>query len=460
MCCHRTALGFVDSLWELLGGLLAGVPTMIIPEQQAQDASLLVQQLGEYGVTRLWVVPSLLSALLDTHRDLERRLPRLQFWVSTGEPLSVELCQRFYRLLPASVLYNLYGTSEVWDATWHATWDDAGSADPLAAVPIGRPIDNVRLYVLDSNLEPLPVGVAGELCVGGLGLARGYISRPDLTAERFVPHPFSQEPGARLYRTGDRVRYREDQTLEYLERMDDQLKIRGFRIEPTEVETALESHPEVQRAAVAAQSGGNGELRLIAYVVRKNGDGAALAVEPAAALRRHLSERVPEYMVPSAYVFPETLPLTRSGKIDRRNLPLLDQSAIVSGNHYTAAQGATEKRVARIWSDILVIEPIGRNDNVFELGAHSLLATRFVSRVRDEFQVELPLRAVFEHPTVARISEVIAAAASDSTRKATASIVPLARDSYRVTIAADGGYDEEQLTKGIHNTPNRRVSEP
>jgi surfactin family lipopeptide synthetase C len=441
VCCLKTALGFVDSLWELLGGLLAGVPCVIIPRQEAQDPFLLIERLSEHGVTRLWLVPSLLSALLDTHRDLERRLPRLWFWVSSGEPLGVELWRRFYRSLPNSVLYNLYGTSEVWDATWYEPSAEAASSYLSSHVPIGRPVDNVTAYVLDRNLEPVPVGAPGELYIGGLGLARGYVGCPDLTAERFVPHAFSQQPGLRLYRTGDLARYRDDGTLEHLARIDEQVKIRGFRIEPAEIEVMLEAHPAVQRAAVAAKPGPNGEVRLVAYVVRRGDAGAELGEEPAQVLRRHMSARIPEYMTPSAYVFLDALPLTRSGKIDRRNLPVPGKNDFLSTGPFTAAQGATEERIARIWSEILGLEPIGRNDDFFELGGHSLLATRFVSRVRDAFKVELPLRAIFEQPTVAGIAEVVAAAASDASRKVSPSIVPLARDRYRVNLTPDGAPD-------------------
>jgi amino acid adenylation domain-containing protein len=263
--CQKTALNFVDSIWELLGPLLKGIPTAIIPDRALKDANTLVTILAEQRVTRIWVVPSFLRMLLETFPDLQGRLPRLKFWVSSGEALPVELSERFRKLMPNSVLYNLYGTSEVWDVTWY---DPGTQGQALSRVPIGRSISNMQVYILDNQLQPVPIGIPGELYVGGVGLARGYIKRPEMTAEKFIPSPFSDKPGARLYRTGDLARYRLDGNIEYFGRIDHQVKIRGFRVELGEVEMMLAQHPRVQQIAVIAREDNPGDQRLVAYVVQ------------------------------------------------------------------------------------------------------------------------------------------------------------------------------------------------
>jgi amino acid adenylation domain-containing protein len=268
--CQRTALNFVDSLWEFLGPLLRGVPTVIIPESVLHDSRAFLRELAAHHVTRLWIVPSLLEVLLDAASDLSESLSALQFWVSSGEPLSALLLERFQRTLPNAVLYNLYGTSEVWDATWY---DPCESREKLIRVPIGRPIDNVQTYILDSQHRPVPVGVPGELCVGGLGVARGYLNLPELTNEKFIPSPF--QLGTRLYRTGDMARYRPDGDIEFLGRSDHQVKIRGTRVELSEVEAAIQQYPEVRQAVVLARENAAGDLRLLAYVVLNSNQNGA-----------------------------------------------------------------------------------------------------------------------------------------------------------------------------------------
>ena len=239
--CQKTALSFVDSFWELLGPLLQGVPTVIVPDELVTDVGAFVDTLGREQVTRILLVPSLLRSLLEAFPDLGRRLPDLRFWVTSGEPLATELAELFEERLPGSVLCNLYGTSEAWDATWY---DPRRDRLQHRRVPIGRPIANVRVYVLDAHDQPVPPGVPGELHVGGVSLARGYLNDPALTAAKFVPDPFAPEPGARLYRTGDLARYRADGNIEFLGRRDDQVKLRGFRIELGEIEAALGLHPD------------------------------------------------------------------------------------------------------------------------------------------------------------------------------------------------------------------------
>jgi acyl carrier protein len=252
-------------------------------------------------------------------------------------------------------------------------------------------------------MEPAPVGVPGELYVGGAGVARGYGGRPELTAGRFVPDPFGGQPGARLYRTGDRARWLPRGELEFLGRADSQVKVRGFRIEPGEIEAALRSHPDVADAAAAAREDAPGERRIVAYVVAAEGTAAPGAAE----LRAHLRERVPEHMLPAAFVALEALPLTPSGKLDRRALPA--PGAAAPEREHVAPRNAAEELLARVFGEVLSLERVGVHDHFFELGGHSLLATRVVSRVREVFGVEVPLRALFELPTVAALAPEVEA---------------------------------------------------
>jgi amino acid adenylation domain-containing protein len=274
VCCARASLNFIDSVWEIFGPLLKGIPTVIFREEDMRDSSRLVEQLAHHRVTRLWLVPSLLRTLLDLHPDLQERLPRLRFWVTSGEALTPALFRRFRSHMPAAVLYNVYGTTEIWDATWFDPTREEPADD---RAPIGRPISNVQVYVLDAHLQPVPVGVPGELYVGGVGVARGYHNLPELTHEKFIPDPFVHRADARLYGTGDLVRYLRDGRLEYLGRRDRQIKVRGVRIEPAEVESVLARHPGVRECAVLVRQDASREPMLAAYVVRNTDyDGAEL----------------------------------------------------------------------------------------------------------------------------------------------------------------------------------------
>jgi acyl carrier protein len=299
------------------------------------------------------------------------------------------------------------------------------------SVPIGRPIANTRVYVLDGHMAPVPVGVPGELYLGGAGLARGYLGRPGLTAERFAPDPFGPafggELGGRLYRTGDRARWRADGALEFLGRMDDQIKVRGHRVEPGEVEASLCEHPRVRAAAVVAREDIPGEKRLVAYLVPE---------EPApevSELRAFLHQRLPDFMVPSAFVVLEKLPLSPNGKVDRLLLPLPVGDTSDSVEAFVAPRGPIEELLAGIWATVLRVDRVGIHDNFFELGGHSLLATQVISRILATLGVELPLRAMFEAPTVAGLAaRVVAAQSSEASLQAPA-LVPVAREAYRRT---------------------------
>ncbi len=391
---HKTALTFVDSLWELLGGLLQDVPTVIIEEPVLGDPAALLHVLAREGVSRLWLVPSLLQLLLETNPDLGERLPHLLEWVSSGEALSGALLAQFTRALPDRQLLNLYGTTEVFDATLAHPKAKAISSEPLS---IGTPISNVRVYVLDAQSQLAPVGVTGELVIAGEGLARGYEGQPARTAEQFTPDPWSPTAGGRLYRTGDLVRWEADGQLQYLERADRQVKRRGHRIEMAEMEAVLLEHPAVRQAGVVRWPGD--DERLLGYVVLKD---AATELQ----IQSWLREQVPAWLVPDEIVTLDSLPLTSSGKIDRRHLPQPKERAR-SSHDLVAPRTVTEERVAQIWREVLKHEQVSIYDHFFVLGGHSLLAMQITMRLRNTFQIELPVRSLFEAPTIAEQAEFV-----------------------------------------------------
>ncbi|MET0395972.1 MAG: condensation domain-containing protein, partial [Longimicrobiaceae bacterium] len=315
---------------------------------------------------------------------------------------------------PDVALWNHYGPTE---ATVNTTVARVRPGEPVS---IGRPVGNARVYLLDANGAPVPVGVPGELYVGGAGVSRGYLGRAELTAEKFVPDPFSGEAGARMYRSGDRVRWRADGELEYVGRTDFQVKVRGFRIEPGEIEAVLQRHPEVRAAAVAVREDAGGAARLVGYAVPE----AGASPEPAG-LRTYLLERLPEYMVPGAVVVLERLPLTPNGKVDLAALPSPDALA---SDDYAAPRTPAEEILAGIWAQVLRVERVGVRDNFFALGGHSLLATRVVSRIRAAFGVEVPLRAVFEAPDLAGLAERVDAAVREGAGMGAPPLLRVPRD--------------------------------
>ncbi len=391
----RTALNFVDSLWEMLGGVLQGVPTVIAPDRVARDPGSFIQLLAEHNVTRLFLVPSYLELLLASNPTLGKDLPTLRFWFCGGEPLVIELYQRFRQSVPDGTLFNIYGTSELWDATIFDTSKTEAAGELL---PVGHPIDNTEVYVLDNNLEPVPIGIVGRLHVGGVCLARGYVNRPNLTAKHFIPHIFSDNPNARLYDTGDLAKLLPDGSLVVVGREDDQINLRGFRIEPGEIESLINKHPGVHESVVLSRAYGDSDTRLVAYVVAAGGHRDTKEV------LAYLSQNLPAFMVPAAVVWVETIPKTPSGKRNRRALLELE---IPSIERRTSAipQNDIEKSLVTHFQNILGVTAVGIHDDFFaHLGGHSLLATRLVSRVRDEFGVEIPLREVFDAPTVAQLA--------------------------------------------------------
>jgi amino acid adenylation domain-containing protein len=376
---------------ELWTALLTGGTCVLQPGRGGEPEEL-ERQVREHGVDTLWLTSAYFDLVVDTRPGALAGVRQLMVG---GEALSPGHVRRALEASPELRLVNGYGPSEctVFSAC-HVVprgWDGH-------AVPIGRPVGDRRVHVLDSALEPVPVGVPGELCVGGPAVARGYLGRPALTAERVVPDPFAAGSGARLYRSGDRARWRADGTLEFLGRLDRQVKVRGFRVEPGEVEAALARLPGVRRAAAVVREDAPGDRRLVGYAVPR--ESASLT---GAGLRTALAASLPEHLVPSAVVVLDALPLTPRGKLDRRALPVPDASS-AGEEAFVAPRTPLEERIAAIWGEVLRVERVGVHDRFFDLGGHSLLATQVVTRIREEFRAELPLRVLFETPTVAALA--------------------------------------------------------
>ena len=312
-----------------------------------------------------------------------------------GEALPSELATQL--LTRGAALWNLYGPTET------TIWSTVCQIPPQPhVISVGRPIANTQVYILDGYGQPVPVGVPGELYIGGDGVARGYFNRPELTAERFLPDPYSAEPGARVYRTGDLARYRADGTLELLGRIDQQVKVRGFRIELGEIEAALAHHPGIAQAVTVAREDSPGDRRLVAYVVTH--DSAPLA---AADLRRFLRQSLPDYMVPAILLMVDALPLTPNGKVDRRALPAPEKSRLEAGSSSVIPRDALELQLTKIWEEVLRIEPVSLRDNFFELGGDSLLAVRLFVQIDKAFGQKLPLATLFQAPTVEQLANVL-----------------------------------------------------
>jgi amino acid adenylation domain-containing protein/non-ribosomal peptide synthase protein (TIGR01720 family) len=394
-----TKLTFDASLKQLFAPLLRGDEVLIFPDDVVAQPARLLQALAAHHQFGLNCIPSLWKAIIDVLINNAAMLPmdNLSHLFIGGERLSPDLVKRSFETLPHLRIWNLYGPSETTANACAARIVSQGD------VTIGRPIANTQIYILDPYLQVRPMGVPGELHIGGEALARGYLSRPELTAERFIPNPFSDKPGARLYKTGDLVRYLSDGNIEFLGRLDNQVKIRGFRIELGEVEATLCLHPYVSEAVVVAREDRPGDKRLVAYVV-----ATAVMIAPSTGvLRAFLQEKLPDYMIPSAFVPMDAIPLTAIGKVDRRALPAPDVVRPDLQEAFVAPRSPSEELVAGIWSKVLGVERIGVYDSFFELGGHSLLVVQIVSRIREVFEVELPLRSLFETPTIAGLTELI-----------------------------------------------------
>nr|ADL59762.1 non-ribosomal peptide synthase [Nostoc sp. 'Peltigera membranacea cyanobiont'] len=392
---QKTPFSFDVSVWEFLWPLITGARLVVAKPGGHKDSAYLVNLILEQQVTTLHFVPSMLQVFLEEQRL--KNCSSLKRVICSGEALPLELQERFFARLDCE-LHNLYGPTE---AAIDVTYWQCKPHSNLRTVPIGRPIANTQIYILDSHLKPVPVGVAGELHIGGLGLAKGYLNRPELTQEKFISHPFSTDPDSRLYKTGDLARYLPDGNIEYLGRIDSQVKIRGFRIELSEIEAILSQHVDVQASCVIAREDTPGDQRLVAYVVAHQDCTPTISE-----LRQFLKAKLPEYMIPSAFVLLESLPLTPNGKVDRRTLPKPDLDSTLL-EKYVAPRTPIEEMLVQIWAQVLKVEQVGIHNNFFELGGHSLLATQLLSRIRNIFKVELPLRELFATATVAELAQSI-----------------------------------------------------
>lgn len=402
VCCQKTSLSFVDSVAEIFTPLLAGIPLVIIPDATLNDLPLLIQALAEHEVTRIVVVPSLLRVMLEWGDGLAYRLPKLKRWTSSGETLSPELRERFHRCLPQAQLRNLYGASE---ASADSLCHDTDGEDPPGFVPIGRPIRGTRAFIVDANFQLTPIGVAGELCIGGVGLARGYHDRPELTDERFVRSRFEEDPRARLYKTGDLARRLADGNIQLLGRLDHQVKIRGYRIELGEVEIALESHPGVRLAAVMADRGPGNDTRLVAYVEPAAGHESSLS---AGDLRSWLGRKLPDYSIPDIFSSVDRLPKTESGKLDRRALRNAKPDPLPSDDRIAIApRSNAEKQLTDIWERVLGVRPRGVEENFFDVGGNSLAAVRLLVEIEEISGRRLPLAALLQAPTIEELARFL-----------------------------------------------------
>ncbi|MFP2933000.1 amino acid adenylation domain-containing protein, partial [Pyxidicoccus sp. 3LG] len=437
---HVAPISFDASTLEIWGPLLFGGRLVVFPPQSPSDLELLSGVLQRHGVTTLFLTSGLFSQVVDLKPESLRGLRQI---LTGGDVVSASHVRKVVETLGIPVTA-CYGPTE--STVIASTWEMTDVARVGTSIPIGTPIANTQVYVLDAHLQPVPPGIPGELFIGGDGLARGYLSRPDLTAERFIPDPFSLTPGERLYRSGDKARWRADGVLEFLGRIDNQVKVRGYRIELAEVEAALLTHPGVREAVAVVRQDTPGDKRLVAYVI---GD---MEVLDSNTLRAWVQQRLPEYMMPSAIVILGTLPLTPNGKLDRKALPAPDLSGLQK-SRYVAPRNSTEEALTSLFSKVLGTGRVGVEDSFFELGGHSLLATQLVSRIRATFGVELPLRAIFESPTVAGLAERLQSATSDTrmpalTRNRPTGPIPLSFAQQRLWFL-----DQLQPGSALYNIP-------
>jgi amino acid adenylation domain-containing protein len=392
----KAPIGFTMLAAEVFAPLLSGGELVVVPAGLEQDTGHLVDSIQRHLISCLIAVPSMLRTLVEHDRFPD--CTSLRVVRTIGEALTGELRERFHCRCAATLIV-MYGATEAPGAAY-SRCERAGST---ATRRLGIPLPGKEIHLLDNHLDPVRPGESGEICIGG-ALARGYMGRPDLTAERFVPDPFSAAPGARLYRTGDYARLLPDGAVEFVGRIDHQLKIRGYRVEPTEIESAICEYPGVWQAAVTARADAAGDLRLVAYLATAGDDAA-----PIAGLRRFLEGRLPAHMIPGVFVKLVAMPLSGNGKIDRGALPDPGAARPESDTPFVPASTPVEVELAAIWASVLEVERVGTHDNFFDLGGHSLSAFRLVSRVVQSFGLDLPLKTLFDAPTIAAMAKVIEA---------------------------------------------------
>jgi amino acid adenylation domain-containing protein len=389
-----TTLSFDIAALELFLPLCVGARLILASSEIAADGVQLLAALEQFRVTVMQATPVTWQLLIEAGWQGKSDLKIL----CGGEALSRALAGKLLEM--GAAVWNLYGPTEttIWSLRQRVNAIDD------RAVPIGRPIANTQVYVLDQNQQLVPAGVPGELYIGGSGLARGYLNRRELTAQKFIKDPFNPEADSRLYRSGDLARYRIDGTIEFLGRIDHQVKLRGFRIELGEIESVLTRHPDVTQAVVMVREDVPGVQRLVAYIVGLDGHSCEVGE-----LRSFVGKMLPDYMLPSVYMFLDALPLTPNGKVERRELPLPDSSQSTYGGRYKAPRSPLEEMLAGIMTEILNTPQVGVEDDFFELGGHSLLATQVIARIRSKLRVDLPLRVLFESRTVERLSQAVIA---------------------------------------------------
>jgi amino acid adenylation domain-containing protein len=436
---------FVISVWQFLAPLMVGARVHICADEETRDPAVLMQAISREGTTILEIVPSLLREILEPRPSESAfyALTRLRSLISTGESLAPDLCRRWFQYFTGVPLINAYGATECSDDV--ATHRLTSPPNSIAAVPIGRPIANTRLYVLDRHLQPVPIGIVGELHVGGISVGRGYLNDQEQTRRSFLRDPFSKGRSARLYRTGDLARWRSDGTLECFGRIDRQVKIRGCRIAPEEIEHVLMEYSGLQSAVVVARENMHGETQLIAYLI------TAIDERPTPnRLRDYLKARLPAHMIPAGYVFLDHMPLTAHGKLDRSALAARGSGVEAAGGTLVAPRSSTETLLAAIWADLLEVKEIGVFDDFFDLGGHSLLAGRVLARVANVFRVSLPIRALFEANTVEALAQRIDEAAETQAYEPAIEIARLEKNGPQsVSIAQDQMMRVERELSGL-----------
>jgi amino acid adenylation domain-containing protein len=396
---QKTPFSFDVSVWEFFWPLLSGGRLMIAEPGGHQDPAYLARVIDEEKVTILHFVPSMLRAFLAEPAAGGCR--SLRHVICSGEALTHDLQEKFFARFSCE-LHNLYGPTEAAVDVTHWTCQ-RDSRSPI--VPIGRPVANTRMYVLNESLQPVPIGAEGELFIGGVQVGRGYHNRPELTAEKFIRDPFSSDPDARLYRTGDLARWLPDGNLDYLGRIDFQVKIRGFRIELGEIESVLAQHPSVKQAVVTADQPADGERRLVAYLCAR--DGAPATVN---SLREHLLARLPEYMVPAWFVWLDQIPLSPNGKVDRKALPAPTRARPLLAQPFAEARQPLEKQLVALWQTVIPLDEIGIDDRFFELGGNSLGLARVHAELQKQLGRDIPIATLFEHITVRTLAAHLGAA--------------------------------------------------
>lgn len=388
---------FDISVWQMFCALLVGGTTVIYPNDTVINTDEFINALIKDGVTVLEVVPSFLSAMLERLEHKVMQFPEMKYLLVTGETVKASLVRKWFQRFDGITMVNAYGPTEASDDITHYVM----KGDPgLESIPIGKPVQNLKIYIVDDLMRPCPIGDAGEICVAGVGVGRGYLNNPEKTKEAFAENPFD-ENGGRLYKTGDLGRWTDNGDIEFLGRKDFQVKVRGFRIELGEIEAALEKHPLIRQAVAVLREDIPGDKRIAVYF-----EGESNHAPENDQLRHFLGQVLPEYMIPAAFVCMDRLPLNSNGKIDRRALPAPDFERN-GANGYTAPQTPMQRELAAIWEKLFEISPIGLDDDFLELGGHSLLATQLVFRLNEHFGISVPLRQVLTEGRTIRVLSAI-----------------------------------------------------